>query len=180
MKTDRRDRYEDAATEHARLTAERIAEHLDACARADQHLRGKDTHRTRRGPVVMLKDSDGRRRATLEPGTTDAPTMETAEELDAYITKDLCQPLTARRRGWTVPCERTGTVEPDCARVVIHAEAPVVQITGEIAMDGSILDPRIEYADGDDQLRRLNTTENPGWQRGIEHVASRFRVALID
>ena len=177
MEAEHGNRREDPATEHARLTAERIAEHLEACAKAHAHLAGR--RETGLGaPVRLHVDGDERRQATLEPDTSDARVFDDAEGLDAYLREELCQPLTARRRGWTVPCERTGTIEPDTARIVIHGEAPVVQIAGEIAMDGSILEPALEYADADNRMRRLDTRGHAGWQRGIEHVASRFKVAL--
>ena len=177
MEAEHGNRREDPATEHARLTAERIAEHLEACAKAHGHLAGE--RETDLGaPLRLHVDGDGERQATLEPGTADARTVESAEALDAYIRNELCQPLTVRRRGWTVPCERTGTIEPDTARIVIHGETPVAHISGEIAMDGSILEPELEYADADDRMRRLDTRNRPGWRRGIQHVAARFRVAL--
>lgn len=177
MKPEHGNRREDPATEHARLTAERVAEHLEACAKAHGHLTGK--RESDLGlPVRLHVGADGQRRATLDPETADARNVDTASELERYIREELCHPLTVRRRGWTVPCGQTGTIEPDTARLVIHGETPVIQITGEIAMDGSILEPELEYADADNRMRRLDTRSRPGWRRGIEHVAGRFKVPL--
>lgn len=173
--------HEDAVTAHARLKAATLAAHLDACARGDEFLRGDAGDNTGddtadNANVQLSRTTDGIRNVTIEPGTPEERIFTTLEALRSYVHQELVLSFTVRREGWTVPDPRRPRIEPDTARLLLHAGHPVIDVVAAIAMDGTLHEPRLRHNDAANDMVDADDHNQERQHPGIRYVTTLFKV----
>ena len=171
--------HEDAVTAHARLKAATLAARLDACARTDEFLRGDAGDSAADDADLQLsRTADGIRTVIIEPGTPQERSFRKVDALRNYVRQELVLSFTVRREGWTVPDPRRPRIEPDTARLLLHAGHPVIDVVAAIAMDGTLHEPRLRHNDAANEMVDADDNEQKRQHPGIGYLATLFKVTI--
>lgn len=172
-------REEPAAT-YARLTAAALASHANACAVADAFLvDGTTPDRDNLPPDLVLAETAHGRLARIDADTPDERQFTSHEALRVYVKTCLVRSLTVRREGWTLPVPGDGRIEPDAARLVLHADKTadryVTEIVARIGMDKSLDLPQLRHEDEHGRMQPFDHHAHDLDERGVWYVAGLFR-----
>ena len=151
----------DSETEWAAREARKYGAWLEACRQAAHVLDGEDGDKgsggTDKRRSVTVKDIQGRTR-----------TFRDSREIVAHV-RGTVQARLVRREGWTV-AEPDGRVEADTAVLVLRGTSPGVRLRAEIGLDGSLVEPALEYTDSQGTWRALEAPERAALEYAVRQV----------